>query len=120
MTARCHASIAALSLVALLLAAAVPAAAESGTCRDDLIKADQNIHRSRANLQKASTGAPAVKCTAFRQHVAVLNSVKAVMARCDTGPNKAANATQTNAAIAEFARQVRETCPAGGAAPKKN
>jgi len=112
-------SIVALSLAALLATAAT-AAAESGTCRDDLIRADQNVHRSRDNLQKASTGAPAVKCTAFRQHVAVLNSVKAVMARCDTGPNKAANATQTNAAIAEFARQVRETCPAGGAAPKKN
>ena len=117
MTARCHASIAALSLAALL-AAAGSAAAETGACRDDLIRADQNIHRSRANLQKASTGAPAVKCTAFRQHVAALNSVKAVFARCDTGPNKAANAAQTNAAIAEFAKQVRETCPGGAAAPK--
>ena len=116
----CRASIAALSLVALLLAAAGSAAAETGACRDDLIRADQNIHRSRANLQKASTGAPAVKCTAFRQHVAALNGVKAVITRCDTGPNKAANAAQTNAAIAEFARQVRETCAAGGGATKKN
>jgi len=114
-----RASIAALSLAALL-AAAVPAAAQTATCRDDLIRADQNIHRSRANLQKASTGTPAVKCTAFRQHVAALNSVKAVFARCDTGPNKTANAAQTNAAIAEFAKQMRETCPAGGAGAPKN
>jgi hypothetical protein len=119
MTARRHASIAALSLAALL-AAAGSAAAETGACRDDLIRADQNIHRSRANLQQASTGTPAVKCTAFRQHVAALNGVKAVITRCDTGPNKAANAAQTNAAIAEFARQVRETCAAGGGATKKN
>ena len=112
-------SIAALSLAALL-AAAGSAAAETGACRDDLIRADQNIHRSRANLQQASTGTPAVKCTAFRQHVAALNGVKAVITRCDTGPNKAANAAQTNAAIAEFARQVRETCAAGGGATKKN
>ncbi len=120
MTARCRASIAALSLAALL-AAAASATAETGACRDDLIQADQNVHRSRDNLQKASTGTPAVKCTAFRQHVAVLNGVKAVIARCDTGPNKAANAAQTNTAIAAFAKQVRETCPAGGAAaPKKN
>ena len=53
-----------------------------------------------------------------RQHVAALNGVKAVMARCDTSPNKAANAAQTNTAIATFAKEVRETCPAG--APKKN
>jgi hypothetical protein len=117
-TAR-RASVAVVSLAALVAAAGC-AAAETGSCRDDLIRADQNVHRSRDNLQKASTGGAAVKCTAVRQHVAVLNGVKAVMARCDTGPNKSANAAQTNQAIAAFAKQVRETCPAGSAPAKKN
>ena len=38
-----------------------------------------------------------------------------MFARCDTGPNKAANAAQVNTAIAEFNKQMRETCPAGAA-----
>ena len=115
MTAR-RASVAGLSFALLL--AAVPATAQTASCRADLIKADQGIHRSLDGVQKARNAAAVVKCAAFRQHVAALNGVKAVMARCDTSPNKAANAAQTNTAIATFAKEVRETCPAG--APKKN
>ena len=115
MTARRHASIAALSLAALL-AAAGSAAAETGACRDDLIKADQNFHRSRANLQQAATGAPAVKCTAYPPARRVAQRGARPCSRAATpGRTRPQNAAQTNAAIAEFTKQMRETCPAGGA-----
>jgi hypothetical protein len=113
--------IAALSLAALLAGSA--AQAQTATCKDDLVKADQNIHKSRSNLHKASTGAPAAKCAAYRQHVAALNGVKAVFERCDSGPNKAANAAQASSAIAEVTKQMRASCPSPAAAPapaKKN
>jgi hypothetical protein len=112
-----RASTSALSL-ALLVAGIVSAAAQTANCRADLIKADQGIHRSLDGVQKARDATASVKCTAFRRHIAALNGVKAVMARCDTGPNKAANAAQTNTAIATFAKEAREACPSGGPAKK--
>jgi hypothetical protein len=110
--------IAALALAALLLGSA-PAMTQTANCRDDLIKVDQNIQRSRNNLEKSLTGTPAVKCVALRQHVATLNVVKTVFARCDSSANKAANAKQTNGAIAELTKQVRQTCPSPAPAPAK-
>jgi len=84
-----------------------PAAA---ACRDDLVKADQNFNRSRTDLQKAAGAAPAAKCGAYRRHVASLTEVRNVFARCDTGADKAKNAAQTNTALAEFTKQMRESC----------
>ena len=47
-------------------------------------------------------------------------AVDVVFARCDTSAAKAKNAAQTNATIASFNKQMRETCPAPAAAPKKS
>jgi len=94
-------------LAAAAIAAATPA---SAACREDLIKADQNLHRTRSDLQKAASAAPAVKCTAYRRHVASLTNVRSVFARCDSSTNKAQNAAATGAALAEFTRQMNESC----------
>ena len=95
-------------LVGLLLAVACGTA--SAACRDDLIKADQNFAKTRSALQSAASAAPAVKCAAYRRHVASLTEVRNVFARCDTGGNKAKNAAQTNVALGEFTKQMRESC----------
>lgn len=97
---------------ALLVAAALTGLAQpvAAACRDDLIKADQNFARTRTELNKAATAAPTAKCVAYRRHVASLNQVKTVFARCDTGTNKAQNAAATSAALAEFTRQMQESC----------
>ena len=103
-----------LSALALLLApTVVPAHA---ACSDDLVKADQSLHRTRAELQQAATAAPAVKCAAYRRHVASLTQVRDVFTRCDTSAAKAANAGQVNASLAEFNKQMRASC--AGAAKK--
>ena len=82
----------------------------SAACREDLIKADQNFARTRSELQSAAGAAPAAKCAAYRKHVASLTQVRNVFARCDTGGDKAKNAAQTSAALAEFTKQMRESC----------
>jgi hypothetical protein len=92
--------------IAMIAACGSAAAA----CRDDLIKADQNFNRTRSELQKASAAAPAVKCGAYRRHVASLAEVRKVFARCDTSANKAANAAQTSTALAAFTKQMQESC----------
>lgn len=79
-------------------------------CRDDLIKADQNFAKTRSELQGTANAAPPVKCAAYRRHIASLAQVRNVFARCDTGTDKAKNAAQTNAALAEFTRQMRDSC----------
>ena len=91
----------------LLVAACANA---SAACRDDLIKADQNFAKTRSELQAAANAAPQAKCAAYRRHIASLNEVRAVFARCDTGTDKAKNAAQTNVALAEFTKQMRESC----------
>jgi hypothetical protein len=106
------------SVVALALVAWAGAAAAQ-TCRDDLVKADQNFNRTRTELQGAASAAAPAKCAAYRRHVASLTQVRGVFARCDTSVSKAQNAAATNAALAEFTRQMRETCPAAGPAKKK-
>lgn len=100
------------SIMALLFAAACIGAAQpaAAACRDELVKADQNFNRTRTDLQKAANAAAPVKCAAYRRHVASLTQVRNVFARCDTGTNKAQNAVQTNSAIAEFTRQMNESC----------
>lgn len=101
------------------VSAMVAVSSAMAACSDDLIKADQNLHRTRSDLHKAASATPPVKCAAYRRHVASLTAVRAVFARCDTGTNKAQNAAATNAALAEFNRQMRETCPAAAPAPAK-
>lgn len=99
------------SIIALLLAAFAGAGQPAAAgCRDDLVKADQNFARTRTDLQKAASATPAVKCVAYRKHIASLTEVRNVFARCDTGADKTKNAAQTNTALAEFTRQMRESC----------
>jgi hypothetical protein len=105
-------------LLAALSMAVVPHAAAD--CREDLVKADQEFAKTRSALQKAAEAAPAVKCAAYRRHIASLTQVRNVFARCDTSANKAKNAAQTNATIASFNKQMRETCPPPAAPPKKS
>jgi hypothetical protein len=99
----------------LLFAALAPASAAS--CRDDLIKADQDFHRTRTALHNAVNAAPVPKCTAYRQHVTALTQVRNVFARCDTSPNKAKNAAKTNSEIAELTKQMRQTCATAAPVP---
>jgi hypothetical protein len=96
--------------VAAAVAFIAVGASASAACRDDLIRADQNFNRTRSALQNAASAPPPVKCTAYRRHVASLTEVRNVFARCDTGAGKAKNAAQTKSAIAEFTRQMRESC----------
>jgi hypothetical protein len=98
-----------LALAAVL--AAFTVASAQADCRDDLVKADQNFAKTRSALQAAASAAPAVKCAAYRRHVASLTEVRNVFARCDTSAGKAKNAAQTNAALASFSKQAREACP---------
>ena len=93
--------------VAAVCIGASPAAA---ACRDDLIKADQNFNRTRTELQGAASAAGPAKCAAYRRHVASLKQVRGAFARCDTGTDKAKNAAATGAALAEFTRQMNESC----------
>lgn len=96
------------ALLAVVLAAIAGSA--SAACRDDLLKTSENLGRTRAGLEGATSAAPAAKCAAYRQHIAALGQVRAVFARCDTGQNKAKNAAQVGASIATFTKQMRESC----------
>lgn len=85
-------------------------AGAAAACRDDLIKADQDFSKSRTALNAASSAAAPAKCAAYRRHVASLTQVGKVFARCDTSADKAKNAAQTKAALADFTRQMSDAC----------
>jgi hypothetical protein len=107
----------ALLFAALSLALVPPAAA---ACREDLVKADQEFAKTRSALQQAAEATPAVKCAAYRRHIASLTQVRNVFARCDTSADKAKNAARTSATLASFNKQMRESCPAPAVPPKKS
>lgn len=96
-------------VLACLIAACCTATALAA-CRDDLIKADQDFSKSRSQLNAAANAAPAVKCAAYRRHVASLAQVSKVFGRCDTSADKAKNATQTKSTLADFTRQMNDAC----------
>src|SRR3954463_12342767 len=85
------------------LSATSPAAA---ACSDDLVKADQNIHRTRAELQNAASAAAPAKCAPSRNRGPSPTSVRKVCAKGAPGPTRAKNAAATNAALVEVTRQM--------------
>ncbi len=98
-------------LIAVAAACGSPGVARAqGQCRDDLVAAGQTFARSRADVEKAAQQPAAVKCTAYRQHLAALTQVRAVFTRCDTGAKKAENVGKVAASIGEFNKLVRQTC----------
>lgn len=96
----------------LLLAGmiAVSADAAMAACRDDLLATSQKLKQTREGMESAANGTPAAKCAAYRQHVASLTQVRTVFARCDTSADKAKNAAQVGATIAEVNKQARVAC----------
>jgi hypothetical protein len=84
--------------------------AAHAACREDLVKTAQNVERTRTQLKDTEGKAAAVQCAAYRHHVAALNAVKTVFARCDLGVNRGKNAEQVTSTIASVARQMRSSC----------
>jgi len=96
--------------VLVLLAVMVMAAPAAAACREDLVRTAQDLERTRTDLQGAAAAASAAKCAAYRAHVAALNQVKTVFARCDKGADKAKNANQVGASITQFTKEMRASC----------
>lgn len=99
-----------LSALGVVAMTAVLAGSASAACREDLVKTAQDLQRTRAEVEKAADKTPSVKCAAYRQHVAALNGVKTVFARCDTGADKVKNAGQVTTSIAAFTKQMQQSC----------
>ncbi len=98
--------------ITFLLAAAVCAAISpaAAACREDLVASSENLKRTREGLETSTKGSVAVQCAAVRQHIASLNQVKTVFARCDTSADKAKNAGQVTTTIAMLSKQMRSSC----------
>jgi hypothetical protein len=93
---------------AILLAATASAA--SAACREDLVTTSQTLKRTREGLENAAKGTAAAKCVAYRQHIASLNAVRTVFARCDTSADKAKNAAQVSGTIATATKEMQANC----------
>ena len=97
--------------VILIAAAAICLnGAAHAACREDLVTTAQNVEHARTQVKDAEGKAAAVQCAAYRQHVAALNGVKTVFARCDLGTNKGKNAAQVSTTIAAVTKQMRASC----------
>ncbi len=79
-------------------------------CREDHMAADQNVRRTRAGIEKVMNGTEAAKCVAYRRHVTALTEQRGVIARCDTGPNRAQNVSAIDGVIADFSRRAEDSC----------
>ncbi|MEH2509926.1 hypothetical protein V1291_001280 [Nitrobacteraceae bacterium AZCC 1564] len=79
-------------------------------CREDHVAADQNVRRTRAAIEKVMNDTEAAKCSAYRRHIVALTEQRAVIARCDTGPNRAKNVSAIDSQIADFSRRAEASC----------
>ncbi len=97
---------------ALLLAGIVVGVSDAAAaaCRDDLLATQQNLKRTREGMASAANGTEAVKCTAYRRHVASLTQVRAVFSRCDSSADKAKNDAQVGATIVQVNKQAQQAC----------
>jgi hypothetical protein len=93
--------------IALLACSIGPVAAD---CRTDHTAADQNVRRTRAAIEKVMNDTEAAKCSAYRRHIAALTEKRAVIERCDTGPNRAQNVSAIDSQIADFNRRAEASC----------
>jgi hypothetical protein len=80
-------------------------------CREDLAAADRNLRKAHAGFEKrVGQGTDAVKCSAYKRLVAALSDQRAVIDRCDTGPNHARNVQDIDRQIASISPQMNEVC----------
>jgi hypothetical protein len=92
----------------MLLTCSVGSAAAD--CREDHMATDQSVRRTRAAIEKVINDTEAAKCSAYRRHIAALAEKRAVIARCDTGPNRAKNVSAIDSQIADFSRRAEASC----------
>jgi hypothetical protein len=93
--------------LALVLAGAVPAAAD---CASELTASQQILERTRAGVAATAAGTEAQKCAAQRRYYAALVKVREVFSRCDSGAKKGTNATQLTEAIDAFKAKMPPGC----------
>lgn len=93
--------------LALILAGAVPAAAD---CAGELTASQQSLERARAAVAATDAGTDAQKCAAQRRYYAALIKVREVFSRCDTGAKKESNAAQLTATIDDFKAKMPRGC----------
>jgi acetylglutamate kinase len=105
---RCSNLLAALAVgMPMLVFGIGPALAD---CREDHTAADQNVRRTRVAIEKVMSGTEAAKCSAYRRHITALTEQRGVIARCDTGSNRAQNVSAIDGVIADFTRRAEASC----------
>ncbi len=97
-----------LLLVALALPA-LPAAAQDGICRRDLLIAESLQRTALDRLEAAGVGEVA-ECRAWREHVATMRRAAAIYRRCLDGETRGVKLTQTEGPASEFEGLVRQRC----------
>ena len=99
-----------LAAVALNISLSACVGSAAADCRQDHIAADQNVRRTRVAIEKVMNDTEAAKCSAYRRHIAALGEQRAVIARCDTGPNRTKNVSDIDSQIADFSRRAEASC----------
>jgi len=93
--------------LAIVLASAIPAAAD---CASELGASQKNLEHTRAGVATAATSPDGQKCAAYRRYYAALVKVREVFKRCDSGAQKEKNAGQLTATIEDFKAKMPRGC----------
>ncbi|MEW6640241.1 MAG: hypothetical protein AB1586_07025 [Pseudomonadota bacterium] len=96
------------AVVVSMLGQAMPVVAAG--CRDDMLTADQNVRRTRTGLDNVAGDSDGAQCTAYRRHIDALSELRAVIARCDRGPNQSRNVQAVDTEIVTLASRMRAVC----------
>ncbi|TCR64290.1 hypothetical protein [Bosea sp. BK604] len=100
------------SALALVLLSAGTAAAQGrpATCSRDLFQNEAAMRLRQTRMQQVATADQATQCKAWRDHVAFLQSSRAVFATCQTGREREENVGQMDQALSEYRVLIGNRC----------
>jgi hypothetical protein len=104
--------LAAALVLTLLSAGSAFAQGRPATCSRDLFQNEAAMRLRQTKMQAVATADQATQCKAWRDHVAFLQSSRAVFASCQSGAERAQNVAQMDESLADYRVLLADRCKA--------
>ena len=103
---------AALGLLPAVLAAVPPAMSQGrpATCARDLFQNEAALRRQQTRLSAVANADIASQCRTWREHVAFLQSARAVFATCQDGAEREPNVAMMDSDLADYRALITGRC----------
>ena len=95
---------------AMALAAVLCSAPALADCKTDLVASQQELKATAAGVEQVAAAPEAGRCPAYRKRYAAMIKFREVLARCDTGKQRAEHVAQLDTSIEGLRTQMPGGC----------